>query len=292
MSRFELKAGNGLGIIGPSASGKSSLARMLVGVWPPVAARSASTAPRSSNGRRRTRAGTSAICRRTSSCSPARWPRTSPASIRTPNAEAVIAAAQAADVHDMILRLPEGYDTQIGEGGHGAVGRPAPAHRAGARALRRSLPGGARRAQFEPRRGGRAGADAGDPGRARAGRHRGRDRPPAERACGRRPRAGDGRRQGQAFGPKDEVLNKVLRRRSRTDRRSASAGRDTPKVVESQGSRVMNDRHSAAQRSIRRTSSVCSEASRFLLAGVGGWAWMTELSGAVVAPGAVSSTPM
>ena len=33
---FGLKAGQGLGIIGPSASGKSSLARTLVGVWRPV----------------------------------------------------------------------------------------------------------------------------------------------------------------------------------------------------------------------------------------------------------------
>src|SRR5690606_35807237 len=33
---FALKAGDGLGIIGPSGSGKSSLARMLVGVWQPV----------------------------------------------------------------------------------------------------------------------------------------------------------------------------------------------------------------------------------------------------------------
>ena len=33
---FALKAGQGLGIIGPSASGKSSLARGLVGVWTPV----------------------------------------------------------------------------------------------------------------------------------------------------------------------------------------------------------------------------------------------------------------
>src|SRR5207302_7944587 len=31
---FTLKAGQGLGIIGPSASGKSSLARLIVGVWP------------------------------------------------------------------------------------------------------------------------------------------------------------------------------------------------------------------------------------------------------------------
>ena len=33
---FALKAGNGLGVIGPSASGKSSLARVLVGVWRPL----------------------------------------------------------------------------------------------------------------------------------------------------------------------------------------------------------------------------------------------------------------
>ena len=33
---FTLQAGNGLGVIGPSASGKSSLARMLVGIWQPV----------------------------------------------------------------------------------------------------------------------------------------------------------------------------------------------------------------------------------------------------------------
>ena len=34
---FTLKAGQGLGIIGPSASGKSSLARAIVGVWPAAA---------------------------------------------------------------------------------------------------------------------------------------------------------------------------------------------------------------------------------------------------------------
>ena len=33
---FTLKSGDGLGIIGPSAAGKSSLARLIVGVWQPV----------------------------------------------------------------------------------------------------------------------------------------------------------------------------------------------------------------------------------------------------------------
>ena len=68
---FEVLPGQMLAVIGPSASGKSTLARTLVGLWPPFGGTSSSTAPASTSGSQKSSAGTSAICRRTSSCSPA-----------------------------------------------------------------------------------------------------------------------------------------------------------------------------------------------------------------------------
>ena len=114
---FSLKGGNGLGIIGPTASGKSSLARMVVGVWQPArgsvrldGATLDQWAPEAL-GRHigylpqdvELFAGTVAqnIARFESNAS----------------AEAVIAAARAAGVHDLIINLPDGYETEVGEQG-------------------------------------------------------------------------------------------------------------------------------------------------------------------------------
>ena len=109
-------AGQLTAILGPSGSGKSTLARVLVGIWPYTEGRCCSTGIRWIAGTAPRWARTSATCRRTSSCSRARSPTTSRASASS-TPEQVIEAAQRAGMHDMILRLPKGYDTPIGEAG-------------------------------------------------------------------------------------------------------------------------------------------------------------------------------
>lgn len=114
---FALKSGQGLGIIGPSGSGKSSVARMLVGAWRPfggeirVDGATLDQWEPEDLGRHigylpqdvELFAGTVAqnISRFDSEA----------------DAEAIIAAAEAAGAHDLVLNLPEGYETQIGEHG-------------------------------------------------------------------------------------------------------------------------------------------------------------------------------
>jgi ATP-binding cassette subfamily C protein len=114
---FYLQAGQGLSIIGPSASGKSSLARMLVGVWRPARGKvrldgaSLEQWPQAQLGKHigylpqdvELFAGSVAenIARFEVDSEPG----------------TIIKASEAAGVHQMILRLPNGYETQIGEGG-------------------------------------------------------------------------------------------------------------------------------------------------------------------------------
>ena len=114
---FELEAGQGLGIIGPSGSGKSSLVRLLVGVWQPV--------------RGNVRLDGAALDQWASDAL-GRHIGYLPQDVELlagtvaeniarfepdPDNEAVIAAAKAVGVHDLIVRLPGGYDTPIGEQG-------------------------------------------------------------------------------------------------------------------------------------------------------------------------------
>ena len=117
---LELKPGDGLGVIGNSASGKSTLAKLLVGVWDPDMGNIRM------DGATRDQWDPSVLGRYIGY-----MPQSFsllPGSIRnniarfTQDAEdtTVIDAARMAGVHDMILALPEGYQTFVG-GGAGAV---------------------------------------------------------------------------------------------------------------------------------------------------------------------------
>ncbi len=113
---FSLAPGDSLGIVGPSASGKSTLARLMVGAWKPqqgtvrIDGADLSSWPSERLGRHigylpqdiELFAGSIAD---------------NIARLDEPDSEMVIAAARTAGLHEMILQMPNGYDTQIGEGG-------------------------------------------------------------------------------------------------------------------------------------------------------------------------------
>ena len=114
---FVLKAGSGLGIIGPSGSGKSSLARMLVGVWEPIrgkirldGATYDQWAPEALGQHIGYLPQDVELLSGTIAENISRF------SV-SPKAEMIIAAARAASVHELIVSLPDGYETLIGDQG-------------------------------------------------------------------------------------------------------------------------------------------------------------------------------
>ena len=113
---LSIAAGESVGVIGPSAAGKSTLARAMLGVWPLYA------------GKVRLDGADIQNCNRdelgpylgylpqdielfdgTVAENIARFGTVDP--------DAVVAAARKAGVHEMVLQLPKAYDTRIGEGG-------------------------------------------------------------------------------------------------------------------------------------------------------------------------------
>ena len=119
---FDLAPGEALGVIGQSASGKSSLTRALVNIWEPAA-------------------GTIRLGGATFD----QWPSDALGALlgylpqdvsllsgtvaenigrmqQPIDAAAVITAAQAAGAHEMILRLPQGYETKVGQSGQALSG--------------------------------------------------------------------------------------------------------------------------------------------------------------------------
>ncbi len=115
---FMLQAGDALGVIGPSGSGKSTLARALVGVWPSIHAvgnvRLDGAALEQWSSELGRHVGympqdvelfSGTIAENIGRFDP------------DADSDAIVASAKAAGSHDMIVRLSEGYQTRVGEGG-------------------------------------------------------------------------------------------------------------------------------------------------------------------------------
>ena len=113
---FEIEAGEIVGVIGPSAAGKTTLARTLLGIWPATQGKV-----------------------RLDGADIYGWSRTelgphlgylpqdvelfdgtiaeNIARFGEPDSEKIVTAARLAGVHEMVLKFPQGYDTAIGSAG-------------------------------------------------------------------------------------------------------------------------------------------------------------------------------
>lgn len=118
---FALEAGQRLVVLGPSGCGKSSLARLLVAAQMPLAGKvrldgadlqqwdKEALGPHLGYLPQDVQLFAGSIAENI-------------ARFAEVEADKVVAAAQMAGVHDLILRLPQGYDTRLGEGGAGLSG--------------------------------------------------------------------------------------------------------------------------------------------------------------------------
>ena len=115
---FKIDAGTGLGVIGPTGAGKSTLARAIVGAWPRMRGKirlDGAEVRQWDPVRLGKHLGylpqdvelfEGTVAENISRFEPEADPQN------------IVAAASQAAVHDMVLKLPDGYNTRVGAGGH------------------------------------------------------------------------------------------------------------------------------------------------------------------------------
>jgi PrtD family type I secretion system ABC transporter len=113
---LSLPAGECLGIIGQSGSGKTTLLRLILGIWKPQ------TGTVRLDGADMGSFGAAVMSRHVGYLPQdvelfAGTVAENIARLGPVDAEQVVAAAQMAGVHELVLRLPSGYETQVGDGG-------------------------------------------------------------------------------------------------------------------------------------------------------------------------------
>jgi PrtD family type I secretion system ABC transporter len=113
---FDLPAGQVLGVIGPSGAGKSTLARLLVGAWRPYAGTVRIDGADLHNWDPEARGDFMGYLPQDVELFDGSVAENI-ARFGEMDSEAIVTAAKRAGVHDMILHLPQGYDTPIGTGG-------------------------------------------------------------------------------------------------------------------------------------------------------------------------------
>ncbi len=114
---FDLAAGEVLGIIGPTAAGKSSLCKVVTGAWKPTRGHARLDGADISSWHADELGAHLGYLPQDVELFAGTVSENIARLAQEPDAAAVVAAAKTAGIHDIILSLSKGYDTEVGEAG-------------------------------------------------------------------------------------------------------------------------------------------------------------------------------